>query len=41
MREAAGAFTGDEEKKAERERNRQRRQGKRPLGGIGDTLLGR
>jgi uncharacterized protein YjbJ (UPF0337 family) len=56
MKEAAGAFTGDEEKKAEgraqqrkgqageeaaRERDRQRRKDKGPLGGIGDTLSGR
>jgi uncharacterized protein YjbJ (UPF0337 family) len=72
MKEAAGAVTGDEEKKAEgraqqrkgqadeeaaqrartrqtekeakeaeRERDRQRRKDKGPLGGLGDTLLGR
>jgi hypothetical protein len=30
-----------EAKEAERERDRQRRKGKGPLGGLGDTLLGR
>jgi uncharacterized protein YjbJ (UPF0337 family) len=60
MKEAAGAMTGDEDKKAEgraqqrkgaageeaaqkakRERDRQRRKEKGPLGGLGDTLSGR
>jgi uncharacterized protein YjbJ (UPF0337 family) len=41
MKEAAGAITGDEMKKAERERDRQRRKEKGPLGNLGDTLSGR
>ncbi len=42
MKEAAGALTGDEDKKAEKERDKHRRKDKGGLlGNVVDTLSGR